>query len=167
MPFASRRALALRPVKSSKHEIVWSNLSQDASGVQIIEIVRAIDVANVDTATEIEFGSTVKGIYFEFQFSAETITSTKIIHWKIAKEPVGVVGGVPSAYNTADRRFNLKRGMEMLPKSVNTIIKRIVFIRIPPRMSRMGENDRITFSYIATSAEAINACGIAIYKSFS
>ncbi len=166
MPYGRRQA-SLRPVVSSKHEIPWSNLSQDASGAQIIPIIRGVQNGAVVANTEVENGTRINGIYFEFQFSAETITSTKIIHWNIVKEPVGVAPSVPSSYQTASRRFVLKRGMEMLPKSVNTIIKRIVFVRLPRGFSRIGENDRIVFQYIATSAEAINACGFAIYKAFS
>ncbi len=54
----------------------------------------------------------------------------------------------------------------MLPKDVNHVVKRIIGVPIPPRFKRIGDADVITFDYIASSAETINACGIAIYKAF-
>ncbi len=159
--------MALRPVNTEKHETVWSKLSQDASGVQIEELARATDPSGVNLNTEVITGSVIKSLYLEFQFSAETITTTKIVHWMICKLPTGKAIGVPSLYGTADKRHIFKRGMEMLPKSVNTIIKRIVVVKIPKGKQRMGENDVWQLQWIVTSAETVNACGFCIYKHFN
>ncbi len=150
-------------MNSVKHELVWKNFSQDASGVQTIVLSLAVEPASVNIASEVSIGSSIKGVYLEFQFSTEGATTTMAIDWYVAKLPFATAIGVPSVYNDPTRRFILKRGMEMLPKNVNTIIKRIIFVRIPPRMSRQGENDELVFRYISSSTVTINTCGFAIY----
>ncbi len=163
MPY-SRRALALRPVNSIKHEITWSDLAIDASAIIVKDIAIGVEPPDKNLATEVAIGSTVRSIYFEFHFSAQTTTNPKVIHWTIGKEPFGTNLGSPSSYNTIDRRFIFKRGMEMLPADKSTVFKRIFVVRIPPRFRRIGDNDKLFLRYISTSAETINACGFAIYK---
>ncbi len=158
-----RRSLALRPVKSEKIETSWSNLSQNAATTQ--DIVIASAVQNPTAAGQVEIGDTIKWVYLEFNFSAETVTSTKIIHWQFLKNPnFAITFPSASLYDQSTKKHILKRGMEMLPKSVNTIIKRIIIIPIPPRMRRMGDLDRLVFRYVASSTETINACGIGIFR---
>ncbi len=163
MPF-SRRSSTPR-LKTDKHEIVWSNLGQDAGTVVPIELINVVQMGVKDTDTEVSIGSHVRGIYLEFQFSAETITNTKIINWQIyiARSPLAITAASnPNQFGQIDRKNVLQRGMEMLPKSVNTIIKRIVYVRLPRQ--RLGESDKVHFEYISSSTETINACGFAIYK---
>ncbi len=167
MSFRQKRAMSLRPVHSEKKEISWSLLGLDASSEQAITLSVAVPPGDVNIANEVPTGATIKGFYLEFQFSAETITNTKIIHWSIVKEPFDTAIASPITYNDKTKRFVFKRGMEMLPKSVNTIIKRIVFVAIPPRFKRQGEADRFAFKFIVSSAETINACGFSIYKVFT
>ncbi len=158
-----RRSNYLRPVKSDKHEVNWTFLG-DASANKNVTIVQGVQPAIKDAPTEVGIGSKVGFIYFEFQFSADSVVNAKVVHWKIIKAPFGTAATNSNTYYQNDRRFILKRGMEMLPKNQNTIIKRIVGLRIPPRLSRIGDNDIIQFKYSLSTAEAINACGIAIYK---
>ncbi len=160
------RGLGLRPVKSEKEEITWTNLSQDASTQVNIDIIAATN--SPTTAGQIEIGDTVKSVYFEFHFSAETTTAAKVVHWTIQKLPAGVAAmqNVPSVYDSVVKRFILKRGMEMLVRDQATVFKRTFVVRIPPRIRRFGDGDRLVFSYIATSANTQNACGIAIYRHF-
>ncbi len=161
MSFRRRR---YAPIKSDKHENTWSNLSQDASSTINIELVRPVASADKNTAIEVEIGSKVRAIYFEFQFSAETITNTKIVHWRVAVARTGQTESAPNTYYQIDRSQVLKRGMEMLPKSVNTIIKRVFLVLIPPTYQRMRANQGIFFQYIVSSAETINSCGFTVYK---
>ncbi len=164
----NRRAFALRPVHSQKHEITWSNLSQDAGSSPItVILVQGVDAGDINIGQEVVIGATVKWIYIEFNFSAETITNTKVMHWKVEKLPFGTADSNPNTYNQSDKRFILKRGMEMLPKDVSTIFKRIVIVPIPPRLRRIGESDQIIFTYQSSSTETINACGFAIYKALN
>ncbi len=152
------------PIQSEKHEVQWSNLNQNAGTTITVDLITAVTPANVNLGTETEVGAVVKWLYLEFQFSAETITNTKIIHWSISKEPFGTNISNPNTYYAIDKRFIVKRGMEMLPKSVNTIIKRIIMIPVPKKMQRMGRDDKWTFKYVASLTETINACGFFICK---
>ncbi len=119
---------------------------------------------NVSAGNEEVIGSSVKWIYLEFQFSAETTTSTKIIHWLLGREPAGNAIQIPSLYYDPDKRFVIKRGMEMLPKDVNHIVKRIIAVRVPRHLQRLGRDDNWVFKYVATSTETINACGFFICR---
>ncbi len=160
------RFARLRPVKSEKEETTWSNLAQNASAIQNITIINAVD--SPTTAGQIEIGDTVSSVYFEFHFSAQVVTNPKVIHWTIQKLPSGVTAmqNTPSVYDSAVKRFIFKRGMEMLPADTSTVFKRIFVVRIPPRFKRFGDGDQLRFSYICSSTETINACGIAVYKHF-
>ncbi len=158
------RAMSLRPVKSEKEEVTFSNLASDASSSVNIDIIDAVN--SPTTAGQIEIGDTVKWVFCELNFSAEVVTNTKIIHWFISKHPFGTAISTPSTYDQTSKRFILKRGMEMLPKAVGTTIKRIFVLKIPPRMRRFGDSDQLVLSYVATSAETVNVCGIFIYKHF-
>ncbi len=171
MPY-SRRAMSLRPVKSEKHEITWSNLAQNASGGITINLIKAVAGEPVG-ATEVETGSTVRSVYVEFNLNGvDNSGSAQIFHWYIWKNPATeFTVTVPSTYDDDKKRFILKRGMEMLPEiplgSGGTVqTKRIFVVKIPPRMRRFGENDSLQLVYISTSASAINYCGIAIFKEF-
>ncbi len=163
----SRRAMSLRPVNSEKHEVVWKNLIQDASSTIDVDLAIAVDPSSKNISSEVLIGSTVPWIYLEFQFSAEATTNTRIVDWQFVKEPFGTALNIPSSYNGTSKRFVLKRGMEMLPKDVNHVVKRILAVKIPQRIKRMGDADKLVFSYVVSSTATINACGMAIYKEFN
>ncbi len=158
-----------RPIiKSDKHEITWSNLAQNASTVQSVTLSQGVPTADVDTSIETEIGSRITSIYFEFHFSPEVITNPKVIHWVInAGIQQGETLTVPSLYYQGDRSKIIKRGMEMLPKDLSTVFKRIFVVRIPKIYQRVKANSFIQFRYICSSTQTINACGIAIYKEYS
>ncbi len=153
-------------VKTDKHEISWSNLAQNASSTISIVLVTGVATPLADADTEVEIGNHVKSIYFEFHFSPQVITNPKVIHWEVLLRPQGVVpaSATPSLYYQNGRNLIIKRGMEMLPANTGTVFKRIFVVRIPKKAMRIAEGDSINFRYISSSAETINACGIAIYK---
>ncbi len=162
----SRFRNSLRPIKSDKHEITWSNLAQDASATTNIALATAVASADKNTATEVEIGSHIKSIYFEFNVAANTITNPKVLHWKVIGNRAGETITAASTYYQADRSRIIKRGMEMLPKDVGTVFKRIFVVRIPRTWQRMQANMSLTFAYVSTSAEPQNLCGFAIYKEY-
>ncbi len=161
----SRRSLSIRPVHSEKVETTFSHLQQDSSSVQNVTISFAEKTPTV--ATDIETGATIPWIFFELNFAAETITNPKIIHWILWKNPQGSFTQNPAVPDPITKKWILKRGMEMLPKNVATVTKRIGVIRIPRGMKRQADNDTMQLSYVVTSAETVNVCGIFIYKWFS
>ncbi len=127
-----------------------------------------VQSADKDVADEVETGSHIKSIYFEFHFSAEVITSPKVLHWAVHVRPqnLSAAGNTPALYYQNGRNLILKRGMEMLPKSNTTLFKRVFVVRIPRKYQRIAEGDTFNFSYTCSSTETINACGFAIYKEY-
>ncbi len=161
MPFFRR----FRPVvKSEKHEVTWSNLAQNASTTQTINICNPVDPAQKDGPTEVLIGSQVRSLYLEFHFSAQVVTNPKVIHWFIIMERIGQTTNTPSTYYAPERSQIFKRGMEMLPADQSTVFKRIMVVKIPRFMQRQKENSDIRLEYICSSTETINACGFCIYK---
>ncbi len=161
MPFRRR---GLNPIKSEKEEVTFSALAENASAVKTINIALATN--DPSTAGQVEIGDTIKSIFFEVNFSAETITNTKIVHWIIFKNEASVFSNTPSVQDTTTKRFVFKRGMEMLPKDVSTVIKRIGVVAIPKGKQRMGDTDAWQFKYVVTSAETVNTCGNFIFRHF-
>ncbi len=161
-----RRRQNLRPIKTDKHEVVFTDLSKDAGAVQTVNLAVGTPSADKDLPTEVEIGSHVKSIYVELNIAAETITNAKVVHWAINLARTGETIAVPSLYYQDSRSRMLKRGMEMLPKNVSTVYKRIFVVRIPKSYQRMAANSFIQFRYIATLTETINICGFFIYKEY-
>ncbi len=160
MPFRQR----FSKLKSVKHEITWSLLALNNATTTNIVLVDGVNTAALTAPEEVLMGHSVKFIYLEFHFSAETVTNPKVVHWVVESIKGGQTTGNPNVYNLPYRAQIIQRGMEMLPKSVNTIFKRIVQIRIPRHMQRITEESLIRFRFITSSSETINACGIGIYK---
>ncbi len=160
------RFARLRPVKSEKEEISWSELGTDMSTTRTQTIAIAVD--SPTTAGQVEIGDTIRSVFFEFNLVADDSTTVKVFHWQLVKSPHGDYAEIGNSYDTDHKNQILKRGMEMLPKATTSVqIKRIFVVRIPPRLRRMADGDLIQLRYQATSAETINFCGIAIYKHFS
>ncbi len=163
MPYSrSRRSMA--PLVTDKHEVVWSNLSQNASSVQTINLAVGTVVADKDTASEVAIGSKITSIYFEFHFSSEAGADARVIHWQVIRQSSGQTIAVPSLYYQVNRSAIMKRGMEMLPDDDSVVFKRIFVLRIPKIYQRALQGGALKFQYICTSASTINACGFAIYK---
>ncbi len=155
------------PIQSDKHEISWTNLSQDASTVQTITLATGVLAASKNLNTEVLIGTKIYSCYFEFHFSPEATTSAKTVNWKVEKIRTGQTATSPAIMYQDDRRQILKRGMEMLPRDQATVFKRVFVVRIPRSYSNFQQGDVLQFSYIVSSSETINACGIAIYKAIT
>ncbi len=167
-----RKSIRLRPVKTEKHEGTWSNLGQDASSVKNVDLIQTT-AGEPSTGVQVETGSTVRSIYVEFNLNGvDNSGVVQVFHWMIYKNPAGDFPVQdPALYDSNKKRFIFKRGMEMLPEiplgSGGTVqTKRIFVIKIPPRFSRFGEDDKMVLSYKSTSASGINFCGINIFKEF-
>ncbi len=163
MPF--RRDL--RPIQSEKHEVVWSNLVEDAGTTVIVNLATGVQSGAVDLATEIKQGDHIKSIFIEFNVSPEVITSTRVLHWAVIKNPHGDTTHTGNSYNAEAKNQILHRGMEMLVKDVGTVYKRIFVVKVPRGLSRIADGDRIDFLYQSTSTATQNLCGFAIYRSYS
>ncbi len=166
MSFRRRRGIA-PVINSEKHEITWSNLAQDAGTATVtVPLVIAVAPSAVNLATEVPIGATVRSIFIEFNVSASATGTIKIYHWLVQKRMGGLAGSDPILYNQNAKKSIFKRGMEMIPNNVATVIKRVFVVRIPPRYRRMGQADQLIYAYKASTTDALNSCGIAIYKAF-
>ncbi len=160
MPFSRRRPV----IHSEKHEVTWSNLAQNASTTQTINLCNPVNPTVKDGPSEVLIGASVRSFYFEFHFSAQVVTNPKVIHWIILQERIGQTTGTPATYDQPEKSQIFKRGMEMLPADQSTVFKRIFTVKIPRFMQRQKENSDIRLEYICSSTETINACGFCIYK---
>ncbi len=165
-----RKSMSLRPVKTLKHEDTWSNLGQNASTTQVVNLI--LGTESPVTAPEVDTGSIVKSIYVEFNLNGvDNSGSVQVFHWMIVKNPANLVQPTPTNYNSDTKKFTLKRGMEMLPEiplgSGGTVqTKRIFVLKLPPRLRRFDDGDRLDLRYISSSASSVNFCGIAIFKEY-
>ncbi len=160
MPLFRNRAIN----KSDKHEQTFTDLAINASATINRNLYTTVDVGAKGANNEVAVGSHVKWIYCEINIAAETITNPKTVHWTIRIVPPGQTASVPSTMYGNDRAYVLKRGMEMLPKDVSTVYKRIFVVNIPKGYQRCKQTQVLEFEYVASSAETINVCGIFIYK---
>ncbi len=154
----------LRPVTSERHETTWSFLSEDASTLKDVTLIKG--VISPSGATDVQQGHHVHSIYIEFNLSAETTTEAKVLHWSVIKTRSGQSDPAPNTYDTSQKRSILKRGMEMLVRDQSTLIKRIFVVRLPKSISKFEDGDILHFNYISTSANPQNLCGIAIYRHY-
>lgn len=165
-----RRSLALRPVVSLKHENTWSNLAQNASGG--ITIDQIVGQESPVGAPDVDIASIVKSIFFEFNLvGVDNSPNAQVFHWMIVKNPGKLISFDAILYNQDNKKFILKRGMEMLPEvpldAAPTIqIKRQFVLKLPPRLRRFDDNDALQLVYKTSSASTINFCGISIFKEF-
>ncbi len=168
MPLRSR-ALALRPVQSDKHEIVWTQLSQDLAPAVATQILIGTQSADKNLAVEVETGSHVKSLYFEFNISAEDVTTAKVVDWIVILRPQNVSSAAitPTLFYQTGRNLIIQRGREMLPKALSTVYKRVFRVRIPKKYQRIGAGDTINIVFGASSSEVINLCGFCIFKEFN
>ncbi len=164
------RALSLRPVKTLKHELTWSNLGQDASTTKDITLIAGVE--SPIAPQDVDIGSIVKSIYIEFNLNGvDNSGSVQVFHWIVFKNPGNFISPDPATYMQDYKKFILKRGMEMLPEiplgSGGTVqTKRVFVVKIPPRYRRFDDGDTLRLYYKSTSASAVNFCGIAIAKEF-
>ncbi len=163
MPYRQRLAA---PVKTDKHEIVFSNLNQNASTTIEILLAVVVDIGAKGSSTEVDVGSHIYGMYIEMNFANAETTTENILHWFILGSKAGQTLTNPNVYYQDTRSDVLKRGMEMLPENVSTVFKRIVFVKIPKKFQRMTQEMQLQLRYVSTSATLINACGFIVYKEF-
>ncbi len=155
----------IRPViHSEKKEATWTFLGADESSENTVVIYNGTPSADVNVGTEIEVGSVVKWVYFEFHFSAETTTAAKVVHWLIQFVPDGMTTSVPSIYNSGSKSYVIKRGMAMLVRDQSTVFKERFVVKIPRAYQRVKVNTQLEFRFISTSSNTQNSCGFTICK---
>ncbi len=144
-------------LKTKKLEQTVTQLATNlGAGVQTLTLADAPEP--VVLSIDVPVGSKLRWTQIEFNLSAETITNAKTLHWMVVKNPGGLITFTPTTYGQTNRKFVFQRGLEMLPKDVSFLVKRIINVRIPPRYRRMDEDDKLQFVYLASSTETLNFC---------
>ncbi len=150
---------------TEKNELSFSNLSQNA-GAGVVSVNVLLAKKDPSGVEEVKTGSHLRWLYVEFNVSSETLTTTKIFHWQLVHIPFGLVStGDPTLYDQTYKAMVLKRGMEMLVKDNQSLVKRIFTIK-GKMVGRFKDGDIIQFQYKASSTETINVCGIFISKTY-
>ncbi len=155
-----RKGNYLRPVKTEKTEIVWTDLAADFGAANISKVIAIPGVNNL------EIGDTIKWVYFELNMAAETVTAPNVLHWQVIKLRTGQSVVNVSLYDQANKAQVLKRGMEMLPKDVSTVYKRTFVVKLPRSIQRFRDGDQLIISFRALLTNTINSCGFAIFRAF-
>jgi len=157
-----RRALSLRPVRSVK-EIVDGVFLNVAAGVTTdFAVVQSVNDYTGGIGT-CPIGAHVKSIYIEASYNGPTGGQARM-DWFIGKSPGNnLTLPIPGATGGDDNRkwiFHESKGM--MPSEEGGIAKKSGWIRVPPKMQRMGEDDRILIRIGASSV--YSWCGKTIYK---
>ncbi len=160
MPFHRR----MSPIKTDKHEVTFSDLASNNSVNNTVVLSTGVDVGDKNTSTECAISSHIRSIFCEFNISAEEVGVIKTVHWLFRVTPPLQTASASNSLYAADRSYVIKRGMEMLPKDVSTVFKRVFVVRIPKVYQRVKDGQTISFQYIVSSTETTNLCGIFIYK---
>ncbi len=160
------RMSRLRPVRSNKNIVRFSNLLEAGAVTRDVIVVQAVD-SYAGGVSQCPIGATVNGFFFEINFNVEGNITT-VVDWAFWKNPGNLLGAlVPSLTGGSPfRKWVFKQGMEM-PAGINNAgaVKRIGVAVVPKKMKRMGDQDIINFTYLYAAAGNIaDTCGHFIYK---
>ncbi len=125
--------------------------------------------ADLNAGNEVGIGSKVFSVYFEFNLNAAATSATNVFHWQVLyiPAPASATPPVPSLYNQSIKSHILKRGMEMIPVNVSTVIKRIFVVRIPKKYQRTETGAILSFRQIAApGTDNVNFCFFAIFQEY-
>lgn len=157
------RGLALRPVQTRKEIVDGTFLGVAGGTTTQVDLLTAQDnyVGGVGT---VRTGAVVKAIYLFVQIVNES--SSVNVDWYVFKKAANVVlGPVPGASGGDNERRFILHEEKGIPGSTTQGQGPLTFrgvIKIPPRMRRMGEDDRISIKL--RGAQIHDICLKAIYK---
>ncbi len=150
MPFRSRQATRLRPVKSLKH-IIDSRTAVIDGLVTTVPLAETVAVANLASTTEVEDGSNVSSIYLKVEALTTAIWSLQpAVYLAVFKNP-GNNLSTPNPNNMGPsdvKRFVIHQEMVMLAQNPadGAQFPRTVFngvIKIPRGYRRFGYADKL------------------------
>ncbi len=166
-----RRMLA--PINSNKHYVSASNTAIASAAVANVEVVESVSAPASGTTFEVEEGSMVKAIHYEYWLSNIGATGTNTQFVAIIEKVQ--TGGTPA---TAAQMVNLgsyanKKNILWSSQGVlgtqvdgsNSVPIIRDWIMVPKGKQRMGLGDSIFFN-LAPLGTAINLCGLSTYKEY-
>ncbi len=163
----------VRPmVHSQKHYVQTSVSSITGGAVSTIFIVAAVSVANKDTASEVEEGSTVKAVYFEHWLKAGEASNLGSFVAAIYKIPGGgsalTFAQMAALGTTANKKnilYTTQGLMNINSGSATNFIKG--WIKIPKSKQRFGLGDFLALTISAAATIDLDHCGFATYKEYT
>ncbi len=169
MSFRRRRSQnALRPIHSIKN-IVQNVTIIAAAATELSVVLQTVDTAALATTTEVERGARVNTVYIEAWLYGNAVAGVNSpISWFLAKNPGNnLTLPTPATAGTNDnKRWIFAQGKGLVGASANGQPGYLIrgWFRIPPRMRRMGSDDRIILSVQNQTANDVNFCKLFIYK---
>ncbi len=166
--------MSLRPVKSLKHVI---NISTAIIGdtVTTVPLAETVAVSNLASPTEVDDGSTIHSIFLQVEAVTTAVWSLQpAIYAIVFKDPGDdLANPQPNLVGiSAVKRFVLHQEMRMLAQDpAVSDFPRTVFsgvIKMPPRLRRMGYQDKLYLLLQGTAGGTGTAqvCIQCIYKEF-
>ncbi len=162
----------VRPVVHSTKHYVQLPINQIATGTRENNVVvNALELSQVNTATEVVEGSIIKAIFFEMWLQNEGTLGEFIA--TISKDPSGGNGPTFVEHATLfswDNKKNLLWTTQGLTSNdgvsgpVNIIRG---WVKIPKSKQRFGLGDRMNFNISNVSANDLVRCGFVLYKVYS
>ena len=161
----ARLGLRLRPVQTRKEIVDSTSLGVSGGTTSTVTLVNTVN-DYTGTVADVKTGSVIKGLYLFVQLVNES--SSVNVDWYIAKIPANMSGfPVPGATGgDAQRRWILheEKGIPGSTTQGQGPLTFRGFIRIPPKLRRMGEDDKIQL--LLRSSQIHDFCIKAIYKVF-
>ncbi len=160
----------VRPmVHSEKHYLQNSLFTVAAGAVANQDVVRAVQVLNKNASFEVEEGSSVKAIYFEYWLNTnDTSAGSNIV--TITKVPAGGVlpntSTMVALASYVNKKNVLWTGQGLTNPNTSTAIPVLrQWVKIPKSKQRMGLDDRIVVSFFVQTG-TLKACGFTTYKEY-
>ncbi len=166
--FHRRRMVA--PINSEKHYVQEPSFSVAASSIVVKNAVSSVQVQAKDAPNEVDQGSVVKAVWFEYWLTANDGTPSQFAVCAIIKLPSGLADPTATNLNNLNAYENKKNVLWTFeglvpPNTQNPIPIIRQFIKIPKGKQRMGLGDKIVFA-LASSGSGLRACGFETYKEY-
>ncbi len=162
----------VRPmVHSTKHYVQTSITEVGAGAVGNVNLVLGVDVADKNTAAEVEEGASVKAIYIERWIRGGTsslLANGVTIVYKKNGDQSNPSASDMAALQDWDNKKNVlytTQGLFNSETEQATVILRN-WIKIPKGKQRFGLGDALNISTFA-SGVAVDVCGFATYKEYT
>ncbi len=161
----------VRPsIHSTKHYVQQSIGTRDTTAVESTVTAQGVAVAQKDTVSEVEEGSSIKAIYLEMWIrSAATAASS--FTFIFCKRPVGT--NVPNQTEMAalgdwNNKKNILYTTQGLTNDVDSTALNLYkgWIKIPKGKQRMGLGDVFSW-HLNAIGQSINFCGFQTYKEYT
>ncbi len=160
-----RRGFSLRPVRSVKEVVDGVFLNVAGGTTTVVDVASAVNDYTGQVGT-CPIGASIKALFVEASYSAGVAAASRStrIDWLLGKAPSnlpftivpGSTGGDP------ERKWVFHESKGLGGAVGEDISKKGGWIRVPPKMTRMGEDDKLEFRI--GSSDVYNFCLKVIYK---